>query len=475
LDKLKLNLKIHLFIVVLLASALSHSYEVKAITLQGKDVFFQRNRIDQINDQIDALLKPSSNNDNYKKAEKLAIDAAKLSEDINYVTGLARSYEQLTIIYKLLDYQPKYLKYQLKLSRIDRSAELKEKEAKAKIQKEEAEKIKRELDDLIENNTSNKSLIMQKQLELQKKQEVINRTEQKLDIVTYKAEQLSTKNKLLVQDKKIKELELYRQKLQNYFILTLLGLFLILAIILYKQYKTKHQNSIELEEKNKIITEEKKRSDELLLNILPLETANELKEHGKAIARNYKMVSVLFTDFKDFTLVSEKLSPIELVGEIDFCYCAFDDIIEKYGIEKIKTIGDAYLCADGIAHKMVGSSNHSPANLINAAIEIVEFMNKMNEQRKLEGKPFFKIRAGIHSGPLVAGVVGRKKFAFDIWGDTVNTAARMEQSGEPGKINVSETTFKMTQNDFVFEHRGKIEAKNKGNLDMYFVKSKITN
>ena len=185
------------------------------------------------------------------------------------------------------------------------------------------------------------------------------------------------------------------------------------------------------------------------------------------------MVTVLFTDFKDFTLVSEKLSPKDLVDVIDMCYIEFDNITEKYGIEKIKTIGDAYLCAQGLANDDLPSQKqHDPAKVINAALEIIDFMASMYEKRIAEGKPFFRIRIGVHSGPLVAGVVGRKKFAYDIWGDTVNTAARMEQNSEPGKVNVSSSTYNMMKDQYHFIHRGKIEAKNKGQIDMYFVERK---
>ncbi|MFM9946117.1 MAG: adenylate/guanylate cyclase domain-containing protein, partial [Bacteroidia bacterium] len=354
----------------------------------------------------------------------------------------------------------------------DRGESLKKQEEKIKQQKEETQLIKKEIDALAKDNITNKELIEKKQLELLEKQNVLNETSIQLNKMTEEAERLEIRNKLLEKDKKIKELEVIRQRLQKYFILSLLAVFLFIAIVLFKQFKSKQRTAIELAEKNEIITNEKKRSDELLLNILPLETANELKINGKATAREYEMVTVMFTDFKDFTTMSEKMSPIDLVGEIDTCYCAFDNIIEKHGIEKIKTIGDAYLCAYGIAQNIPKGHVHNPSPVIDAAFEIVEFMQEMVKKRALEGNSYFRIRVGIHSGPLVAGVVGRKKFAYDIWGDTVNTAARMEQHGEPDKINVSAITYKMVESKYDFTHRGKIEAKNKGNIDMYFADSK---
>ncbi|MFM9944626.1 MAG: adenylate/guanylate cyclase domain-containing protein [Bacteroidia bacterium] len=208
------------------------------------------------------------------------------------------------------------------------------------------------------------------------------------------------------------------------------------------------------------LDEEKQKSEDLLLNILPPEIAHELKQKGKSEARQFEHVTVLFTDFVNFTGISETLSPKELVSEIDLCFKTFDDIIEKHGLEKIKTIGDAYLAVCGMPEE---DSKHA-INTAQAALDIRKFIIK----RKSEGGKF-EIRIGMHSGPLVAGIVGVKKFAYDIWGDTVNTAARMEQKSEPGKINISGATYELIKNHFTCTHRGKIEAKNKGMIDMYFV------
>ena len=209
----------------------------------------------------------------------------------------------------------------------------------------------------------------------------------------------------------------------------------------------------------------KKRSDELLLNILPEEVAEELKEKGSAEAKSFDEVTVMFTDFKGFTTIAEKLSAKELVAEIDYCFKGFDNIIHKYGIEKIKTIGDSYMAAGGLP---VANKTHAK-DMVNAAMEIVQFMEAHKQQRIKENKPVFEIRIGINSGHVVAGIVGVKKFAYDIWGDTVNLASRMESSGEPGKINISGSTYELVKNDFTCIHRGKIQAKNKGEVDMYFV------
>lgn len=205
---------------------------------------------------------------------------------------------------------------------------------------------------------------------------------------------------------------------------------------------------------------EKKKSDDLLMNILPEEVANELKVKGTADARQFEQTTVLFTDFVNFTTISESLSPKELVSEIHFYFTAFDEIIERNGLEKIKTIGDAYLAVAGLPNE---DPNHA-LHAANAAMEMVEFVNK----RKAAGASF-NIRAGLNSGPVIAGIVGVKKFVYDIWGDTVNTAARMETSSEAGRINISASTHQLLTNDFKCIYRGKLDAKNKGKIDMYFL------
>ena len=221
----------------------------------------------------------------------------------------------------------------------------------------------------------------------------------------------------------------------------------------------------------KKIKKEKKRSDELLLNILPSEVAEELKQKGSAEAKQFDDVTVMFTDFKNFTQISEKLSPAELVAEIHTCFKAFDNIIGIHNIEKIKTIGDAHMCAGGLP--VANTTNAT--DVVNAAMEIQKFMQEHLQQRKNEGNPEFsgfEIRIGIHTGPVVAGIVGVKKFAYDIWGDTVNIASRMESSGEAGKVNISGSTYELVKEKFTCTHRGKIQAKNKGEVDMYFVTEK---
>lgn len=208
----------------------------------------------------------------------------------------------------------------------------------------------------------------------------------------------------------------------------------------------------------------KKRSDELLLNILPEETAQELKKKGYADAKQFDQVTVLFTDFKGFTQISERLTPTELVAAIDECFKAFDEIISKYHIEKIKTIGDAYMAAGGLPVP----DEVEPQGVVKAALEMRDWMLKYKERK---GENGFEIRIGIHTGPVVAGIVGIKKFQYDIWGDTVNTASRMESSGEVGKVNISHSTYELVKDEFKCEPRGKIQAKGKGEIEMYFVEA----
>ena len=263
------------------------------------------------------------------------------------------------------------------------------------------------------------------------------------------------------------ELDAQKQKNQLYIIgaALSLSLFIVLAALLLTRQKALR----ELAEKNKIIEEEKRRSDELLLNILPEEVMHKLKAHGKTQARNYSKATVLFADIKDFTTISEQLSPDDLVQGLGAYFERFDHVIEKYDIEKIKTIGDAYVCAGGVPTKSEGN----PHLVVEAALQFLYEIEKLRRQRVAEGKIPFEFRIGIHTGQLVAGVIGIRKFAYDIWGDTVNMAARMQQAGEANKINISGATYELVKDKFACVYRGKIEAKNKGEIDMYFVEKML--
>ncbi|MDF3819968.1 adenylate/guanylate cyclase domain-containing protein [Leptospira sp. 96542] len=206
-------------------------------------------------------------------------------------------------------------------------------------------------------------------------------------------------------------------------------------------------------------------SEKLLLNILPMAVARELKEKGTVTPVRFENATVLFTDFKGFTKVAEGMDEQGLIEELDACFTQFDEIILRNNLEKLKTIGDSYMCAGGLPIV----TNTSAIDSCLAALEIQSFMNQLKEIKMALGLPFWELRLGIHTGPVVAGVVGRFKFAYDIWGDTVNTASRMESGGAPGKINISKETYEQVKYFFETEYRGKIHGKNKGELDMYFV------
>ena len=239
------------------------------------------------------------------------------------------------------------------------------------------------------------------------------------------------------------------------FLLVSISSLIVVIFFIFKNYK--NQKSA-----NKLLYSEKKRSEDLLLNILPAEVADELKDKGTAETRYFDHVTVMFTDFVNFTQASEIMNPQELIDELHTCFKAFDEIIGKYNIEKIKTIGDAYLAVSGLP---VPDPLHAE-HIVMAALDISAFMH----QRELKmGDKTFRVRIGIHSGSVVAGIVGVIKFAYDIWGDAVNTAARMEQNSEAGKVNISTATYTLIKDKFACSYRGKIEAKNKGEIDMYFV------
>lgn len=259
---------------------------------------------------------------------------------------------------------------------------------------------------------------------------------------------------------------------QNLFYFGLLFSVLIGGIVyLFVNREVKvYQNKIEEQNKQlsktlNLVNIEREKSDNLLLNILPEATAKELKEIGYATPKYYEFVTVLFTDFKGFTQKAEKLTPHQVIEELNACFLAFDEICEKYNLEKIKTIGDSYMCVGGLP-----TANQTNAfDAVSAGLAMQAWMRNWKIEKEAKGETAWELRLGIHSGEAIAGVVGKNKFAYDVWGDTVNLASRMESAGEAGKVNISETTYLLVKDQFECTHRGDIEAKNKGKVAMYFV------
>ena len=285
--------------------------------------------------------------------------------------------------------------------------------------------------------------------------------------------ELLTKDKVLLNQKQeIANLEIEQQAVFRQSAFAIGGLLALMMLGFLGGYlNTRRKNTklaqqnIEIENQKQEIEMERVKSEELLLNILPEQTAKELKAHGSAKAKQYDQVTVLFTDFKDFTKLVANLAPQEIINELNTFFIAFDEIAEKYNLERIKTIGDSFMCAGGIP--VANQSNALDA--VYASLEMQKFVKEKNRDRALQNRPAWQMRIGIHTGPVIAGVVGLKKFAYDIWGDAVNTASRMETTCEVGKVNISGNTFRLVENHFDCTFRGAIAAKNKGDIDMYFV------
>jgi len=344
----------------------------------------------------------------FKEAESIAAETNATLELQKIYTGLANSYS------KLKDYGSAFM-YQQKVTDIK--------------------------DTIYNTETDRKLANLQFDFDLQKKEGEIT---------------------ILKKDNSLRELEIKRQRFaRNAFGVGLILAF-VLAFFIYRNYRIKAKT-------NKILDKKNMQINSLLLNILPEEIADELEKNGKAAPRHYDDVSVLFTDFKGFTSIADKLTPEEVVAELNTCFEAFDDIVEKNNLEKIKTIGDSYMCAGNIP---TPDADHV-CKMIKASLEMLSFIDDYNKKKLELGKPVWDIRIGVHVGPVVAGVVGKKKYAYDIWGSTVNIASRMESSGMPGMVNISATTYDQVKNKYACDYRGKLYAKNVGDVDMYFISHEI--
>lgn len=335
--------------------------------------------------------------------------------------------------------------------------------------------------ELLARETKAQLALLQKSSQLEKKNSeiaLLNREKQiqqlQLEKEKLNAQESERLKNLAEKEKKIGELELAQanSRTRNLFILAggllLVVLFVIVVALQLrnKNNRIARQNQIILDDQ-KIIQAEKEKSERLLLNILPTTVAAELKEHGASKPKLFDSVSIVFTDFASFTHIAENMTPGQIVETLDRIFFEFDTICEKYGISRIKTIGDAYMCAAGLPEMDPLHAEHA----VRAALDMRDFVRSFNKQKKQAGEMEWDIRIGINSGPVVAGVVGIKKFAYDIWGDSVNTAARMESSGEADRINISGSTYALVKDKFRCEYRGKVSAKNKGNIDMYFVEA----
>ncbi len=328
--------------------------------------------------------------------------------------------------------------------------------------------------ELLAQQTKQALAIAQQELESQKKDQTLLELRsieerQQVELMQKEAAEAKQKREIesLTMEKEITQLELdneaaFRQSV--YSIGGLLGLLGILVVLSLLNSRRKNQ---QLEKQNLIIETERSKSEELLLNILPEETAAELKEKGAATPKQYKQATVLFSDFASFTEIAQQMTPSELIEEINACFIVFDEIIERNGLEKIKTIGDAYMAAGGIPEKNTTNAIDS----VRAAQEMNDFMIKRLVQKKAEGKKYWGMRIGLHTGPIVAGVVGKNKFAYDIWGDTVNVASRMETNGLVGEINISQSTYDLVKDQVSCRKRGTIDVKHKGEMEMYVVET----
>ena len=265
------------------------------------------------------------------------------------------------------------------------------------------------------------------------------------------------------------EMRAERQTTQLYGAIGIGAALLLLALTFLSRLRVKQRSARQLAAANADLDQARQRSDDLLRNILPADIAEELKTTGKARARRFPEATVLFCDFVNFTQTAERLGAESLVQELDVCFKAFDKIMDRYpGVEKIKTIGDAYMAASGLTDRKT-----IPYDIVRAALDMQAFLREEGEKRAGLGLPYFTARIGLHTGPVVAGVVGARKFAYDIWGDTVNVASRVESKSEPGRVNISESTYDLIKYKFRCAYRGKVQAKNKGMLDMYFVEEEL--
>lgn len=469
--------------------AAASNYLIATIADRKKDkgnfILYMKNAINyakEAND-LDMLVRSSDRLSSYYAKLREYDDAFRITKDaFAFVNSKG---------YNMSDLENKYNAQRMALDREKRNLEAQISQMQGRLADVSAEKnqLSTEKTKLVETTQKleEKNVINEEIITLQKKEVTSiskekeqaeaakKETEAELDLLSkekLKQEILLERNQTQLTEAKL-EAEKQKNEVQarNKF-LQLSGLvalfFLLLSILLFGRFQAKKRSEKTLAGKNKTIEEERLRNEELLLNILPKSIVEELKTYGKAKARRFDQVTVLFSDFVNFTRIAEQLTPEELVEELDKCFKAFDHIIKQYpDIEKIKTIGDAYMCASGLSER-----KGLPNNLIQASLDMQSYLSEYKELRIKQGKPFFEARIGLHTGPVVAGVVGDIKFAYDIWGDTVNLASRIESNSEAGQVNISQDTYNLIRYRYDCDYRGKMPAKNKGEVDMYFVNKK---
>jgi len=448
--------------------ALSLNREGKVLVARGKKGFFAKDPASRFRDSNKVLGKSGNSDkalllDNLEQLRALAVRNNRTTEVADIDAQIARAKEiaaptpglELLVLEKqqeIADQMATMNNQILELSKAQQGA--------AGSSNPRAAGSDRERQKLMEELNASRAMIDKMTDDQLKASLLLMQQRTKLDSMEYrnKVDSLNIANAELA----IRE----SQSERNFYIAAFIAVLLLAGGSMYSFVRAR-QNAKVLEEKNKTIRAEQERSENLLLNILPALVAEELKKQGSTNARFFEDVGVLFADFVGFSKIAEKLTPQQLVTELDTCFRAFDEIIAKYNLEKIKTIGDAYMAAGGLPN---GGGSQLRA-MIEAAREMQAWLANWNIERARQKLPLFEARIGIHSGPVVAGVVGSKKFAFDIWGDTVNIAARIEAAGEGGKINISGEVFELIKDYFSCKYRGKIAAKNKGEIDMYFVEN----
>lgn len=423
--------------------------------------------IDNLNSAVEQLTAIGSNEAGQQFSKSLTFAKSLITGDVSVKESSSSKRTKKDTVYIREDKSKEYIQAQINLKseyvRKQDSIKLESRNKELTIRKEmDLQQLKFEYEKKLSLAKTDEERELLKQEEERKRQQI--EKDYKTLINAVKTEQQLAEAK---QEKKnsLAQAEIHRQKNIRKAISVFAVLILIMVFLVYRNLRNQKKSNKIITEANRTILIEKQRSEELLLNILPFEIAEELKLSGTSKARFYNEVSILFTDFVNFTQTSEKLKPEELVAELHECFSAFDEIIGRNGLEKIKTIGDAYMAVCGLPEPL---PNHAQ-RAVQAAIEIRDFISERKKQEKV-----FEIRIGINSGQVVAGIVGVKKFAYDIWGDAVNIASRMESSGETAKVNVSQSTYDLVKNDFICTYRGKINAKNKGEIDMYFVEEKTS-